>query len=52
VLAFPINVGRNKSVRAVEQALATKEQYLGIFAQRDPKTEDPESRSCTRSAPS
>jgi ATP-dependent Lon protease len=43
VLAFPINVGRNKSVRAVEEALATKEQYLGIFAQRDPKTEDPES---------
>jgi ATP-dependent Lon protease len=43
VLAFPINVGRNKSVRAVEEALATEEKYLGIFAQRDPKTEDPES---------
>ena len=42
VLAFPINVGRNKSVRAVEEALATEEKYLGIFAQRDPKTEDPE----------
>jgi ATP-dependent Lon protease len=42
VLAFPINVGRNKSVRAVEEALATEDKYLGIFAQRDPKTEDPE----------
>jgi ATP-dependent Lon protease len=42
VLAFPINVGRTKSVRAVEEALATDEKYLGIFAQRDPKTEDPE----------
>ncbi|MEQ1569522.1 MAG: endopeptidase La [Myxococcota bacterium] len=42
VLAFPINVGRSKSMRAVEEALATEERYLGIFAQRDPKTEDPE----------
>ncbi len=42
VLAFPINVGRTKSVRAVEEALATEEKYLGIFAQRDPKTEDPD----------
>ncbi len=41
VLAFPINVGRAKSVRAVEEALATEEKFLGIFAQRDPKTEDP-----------
>ncbi|MCB9688919.1 MAG: endopeptidase La [Alphaproteobacteria bacterium] len=42
VLAFPINVGRSKSIKAVEEALATEEKYLGIFAQRDPKTEDPE----------
>ncbi|MFT4624115.1 MAG: ATP-dependent Lon protease [Myxococcota bacterium] len=42
VLAFPINVGRSKSVRAVEKALETEEKYLGIFAQRDPKTEDPD----------
>jgi ATP-dependent Lon protease len=42
VLAFPINVGREKSVLAVEKALATEEKYLGIFAQRDPKTEDPD----------
>jgi ATP-dependent Lon protease len=41
VLAFPINVGRPKSVRAVEEALATEEKLLGIVAQRDPKTEDP-----------
>jgi ATP-dependent Lon protease len=42
VLAFPINVGRPKSVRAVEQALASEDKLLGIFAQRDPKTEDPD----------
>jgi ATP-dependent Lon protease len=42
VLAFPINVGRRKSVSAVEEALATEEKYLGIFAQRDPKTERPD----------
>lgn len=41
VLAFPINVGRTKSVRAVEEALATEDKLLGIVAQRDPKTEDP-----------
>ena len=41
VLAFPINVGRPKSVRAVERALATEDKLLGILAQRDPKTEDP-----------
>ncbi|MFK7927030.1 MAG: endopeptidase La [Myxococcota bacterium] len=42
VLAFPINVGRPKSVRAVEEALATEDKLLGILAQRDPKTEDPD----------
>jgi ATP-dependent Lon protease len=41
VLAFPINVGRERSVRSVEHALASEHKYLGIFAQRDPKTEDP-----------
>jgi ATP-dependent Lon protease len=42
VLAFPINVGRPQSVRAVEEALATPDKLLGIFAQRDPKTENPD----------
>ena len=42
VLAFPINVGRSQSVRAVEEALATPEKLLGIVAQRDPKTENPD----------
>ncbi|MBA3433372.1 MAG: endopeptidase La, partial [Actinobacteria bacterium] len=42
VLAFPINVGRTRSVKAVEDAKATEEKYLGIFAQKDPKTENPE----------
>jgi ATP-dependent Lon protease len=41
VLAFPINVGRAASVRAVEQAMGTPEKLLGIVAQRDPKTENP-----------
>ena len=41
VLAFPINVGRPKSVRAVEEALATESKMLGIIAQHDPRTEDP-----------
>ncbi len=42
VLAFPINVGRARSVKAVEDAKGTEEKYLGIFAQKDPKTENPE----------
>ena len=41
VLAFPINVGRAQSVKAVEMALATPDKLLGIVAQRDPKTESP-----------
>ena len=41
VLAFPISVGRRKSVRAVEEALASSGNLLGIVAQRDPKTENP-----------
>ena len=40
VLAFPINVGRDKSLVAVEQALEN-EKLLGILAQRDAKNEDP-----------
>ena len=40
VLAFPINVGREKSLAAVEQALE-EGQYLGILAQKDAKNEDP-----------
>lgn len=41
VLAFPINVGREKSVQAVETSWASEDKYIGIFAQRDPKVEDP-----------
>ncbi len=40
VLAFPINVGRDKSLTAVEQALESG-QLLGILAQKDAKNEDP-----------
>lgn len=41
VLAFPINVGRDKSLKAIEQAMAN-DQLLGIVAQRDAKNEDPD----------
>jgi len=41
VLAFPINVGRDKSLQAVEQALEGG-MLLGILAQRDAKNEDPD----------
>ena len=41
VLAFPINVGRPKSMAAVERALES-DKLLGIIAQIDPRNEDPE----------
>ena len=41
VLAFPINVGRDKSLKAIEQAMAG-DQLLGIVAQKDHKNEDPD----------
>ncbi|MES2640548.1 MAG: LON peptidase substrate-binding domain-containing protein, partial [Myxococcota bacterium] len=41
VLAFPINVGRDKSLEAVERALAG-DKLLGIVAQQDAKNEDPD----------
>ena len=40
VLAFPINVGRDKSLKAIETAMA-KDRFLGIVAQRDARNEDP-----------
>ncbi|MDG1482241.1 MAG: endopeptidase La [Myxococcota bacterium] len=40
VLAFPINVGRRKSLQAVERALESG-KLMGILAQRDPKNENP-----------
>jgi ATP-dependent Lon protease len=41
VLAFPINVGREKSLEAVERALQG-DKLLGIVAQQDAKNEDPD----------
>lgn len=41
VLAFPINVGRDKSLRAVERALEG-DKLLGIVTQRDARSEDPD----------
>ncbi|MBN2799585.1 MAG: endopeptidase La [Deltaproteobacteria bacterium] len=41
VLAVPINVGRPRSIQAVDEANDTTEKLLGIFAQRDPGTDRP-----------
>ena len=41
MIAFPINVGREKSLEAVERALAG-DKLLGIVAQQDAKNEDPD----------
>jgi ATP-dependent Lon protease len=41
VLAFPINVGREKSLLAVEEALESG-KLLAILAQKEPKNEDPD----------
>ena len=42
VLAFPINVGRDKSLKAVEEALETEGKLLAILAQKDAGNEDPD----------
>jgi len=41
VLAFPINVGREKSLKAVDRAMEG-DRLMGIVAQTDAKLEDPE----------
>ncbi len=41
VLAFPINVGRDKSLKAIEEAMAG-DKLLGIVTQKDARNEDPE----------
>ncbi|MEE2830499.1 MAG: endopeptidase La [Myxococcota bacterium] len=41
VLAFPINVGREKSLKAVDQSM-DDDRLLGIVAQTDAKIEDPD----------
>jgi ATP-dependent Lon protease len=38
---IPIDVGRKKSVRLVEEAIAKERPVIGIVTQRDAKTEDP-----------
>ena len=40
VLAFPINVGRDKSLKAVDEAMEN-DRLMGIVAQTDAKIEDP-----------
>lgn len=40
VLAFPINVGRDKSLKAVDRAMES-DRMMGIVAQTDAKIEDP-----------
>ena len=41
VLAFPINVGRDKSLKSINKAMDS-ERLLGIVAQRDGSVEDPD----------
>ncbi len=41
VLAFPINVGRSKSLKAVEEALQDG-KLLGILAQKEARNDDPD----------
>jgi ATP-dependent Lon protease len=41
VLAFPINVGREKSLKAIEEAMAG-DKLLGIVTQLDARNEDPD----------
>src|SRR5919107_3623148 len=38
---IPIDVGRRKSVRLVEDAIAKERPVIGIVTQRDARTEDP-----------
>jgi ATP-dependent Lon protease len=38
---IPIDVGRKKSVRLVEEAISKERPVIGIVTQRDAKTEDP-----------
>ena len=40
---IPIDVGRRKSVRLVEEAIAKERPVIGIITQRDARTEDPNS---------
>jgi ATP-dependent Lon protease len=40
---IPIDVGRRKSVRLVEDAIAKERPVIGILTQKDARTEDPQS---------
>src|SRR5678809_1103448 len=40
---IPIDVGRRKSVRLVEDAIAKERTVIGILTQKDARTEDPQS---------
>ena len=39
---IPIDVGRRKSVRLVEEAISKERPVIGILTQRDARTEDPD----------
>ena len=39
---IPIDVGRRKSVRLVEDAISKERPVIGILTQKDPRTEDPQ----------
>ena len=50
-MLMPLLVGREKSVRAVDDAIG-KDGYLFLATQKDPGTEDPKKMISTGSAPS
>ena len=46
---IPIDVGRKKSVKLVEEAISKERPVIGIVTQRDARTEDPAAATCTPS---
>jgi len=47
---IPIDVGRKKSVRLIEEAISKERPVIGILTQREARTEDRRTRTCTPSA--
>jgi ATP-dependent Lon protease len=41
---IPIDVGRRKSVRLIEDAISKERPVIGILTQKDPRTEDPKDK--------
>jgi ATP-dependent Lon protease len=48
-MVIPLFVGRDKSIRALDQAMEADKRIL-LVAQKSADTDDPARRTCTRSA--